>query len=295
MTHIPTPAQTAAQTSAIDQLVTHLQLEQQGTDHFRGTSKDIGSGRVFGGQVLGQALMAAGRTAEAPVHSLHAYFLLPGDHNEPIDYLVEHVRDGRSFATRRVVAQQKGRTIFTMMASFHAPEESRITHQRSMPAAPAPEGLVNEVTLRRAQAAALPVGWRGDHEPPIEFRMVDPVDLLHPVPRPADTQIWLRACAAVPDDPLLHRALLAYASDHGLLRAALLPHGLSFLQPGFRAASLDHAMWFHRDFRIDDWLLYSIDSPSAGGSRALCRGEIYTRDGQLAVSVAQEGMLRVPA
>lgn len=288
-----TDTTTSDQTLAINQLVAQLRLEQQDEDHFRGASKDIGTGRVFGGQVLGQALMAACRTAPAPVHSLHAYFLLPGDPMDSIDYLVERVRDGRSFATRRVVAQQKGRTIFTMMASFHAHEEGSFTHQRTMPAAPAPEGLLNETTLRRAQAAELPVGWRGESEPPIEFRMVDPVDLLNPAPRAADTQLWLRAAAAVPDDPLIHRALLAYASDHGLLRAALLPHGLSFMQPGFRAASLDHAMWFHRDFRIDDWLLYSIDSPSGGGARALCRGEIYTRDGQLAVSVAQEGMLRV--
>lgn len=289
-----TEAHTSLDTlDTIHRLVTLLQLEPQGPDHFRGASEDIGTGRVFGGQVLGQALMAACRTATSPVHSLHAYFLLPGDHHEPIDYLVERVRDGRSFATRRVVAQQKGRTIFTMMASFHAAEAGSFSHQRVMPAVPPPEGLQNETSLRRAQGDQLPVGWRGETLPPIEYRMVDPVDLLHPAPRVADTQLWLRACAAVPNDPVLHRALLAYASDHGLLRAALLPHGLSFMQPALRGASLDHAMWFHRDFRIDDWLLYCIDSPSGGGARALCRGEIYTRDGQLAVSVAQEGMLRV--
>ena len=277
----------------IERLVTLLQLEPQGIDHFRGASEDIGTSRVFGGQVLGQALVAACRTATSPIHSLHAYFLLPGDHHQPIDYLVERVRDGRSFATRRVVAQQKGRTIFTMMASFHAPEAGSFSHQRQMPAVPPPEGLQTETALRQAQAHQLPAGWRGEKLPPIEYRMVDPVDLLHPAPRPADTQLWLRACAAVPNNPVLHRALLAYASDHGLLRAALLPHGLSFMQPKLSVASLDHAMWFHRDFHIDDWLLYSIDSPSGGGARALCRGEIYTRDGQLAVSVAQEGMLRV--
>ena len=288
---------TDAQTSiaTVSQLITLLQLEPQGPDHFRGDSEDIGTGRVFGGQVLGQALVAACRTATSPIHSLHAYFLLLGDHHQPIDYLVERVRDGRSFATRRVVAQQKGRTIFTMMASFHAPEAGSFSHQHGMPPAPPPEGLRNETALRQAQAHQLPAGWRGEKQPPIEYRMVDPVDLLHPVPRPADIQLWLRACAAVSDDPVMHRALLAYASDHGLLRAALLPHGLSFMQPAMRGASLDHAMWFHRDFRIDDWLLYCIDSPSAGGARALCRGEIYTRDGQLAASVAQEGMLRVAA
>ena len=279
--------------ATMGQLITLLQLEPRGVDQFQGASEDIGTGRVFGGQVLGQALVAACRTATSPIHSLHAYFLLPGDHHQPIDYLVERVRDGRSFATRRVVAQQKGRTIFTMMASFHAPEAGSFSHQHGMPPAPPPEGLRNETALRQAQAHQLPAGWRGEKQPPIEYRMVDPVDLLHPVPRPADIQLWLRACAAVSDDPVMHRALLAYASDHGLLRAALLPHGLSFMQPKLSGASLDHAMWFHRDFRIDDWLLYCIDSPSAGGARALCRGEIYTRDGQLAVSVAQEGMLRV--
>ena len=279
--------------ATMGQLITLLQLEPRGVDQFQGASEDIGTGRVFGGQVLGQALVAACRTATSPIHSLHAYFLLPGDHHQPIDYLVERVRDGRSFATRRVVAQQKGRTIFTMMASFHVPEAGSFSHQHVMPAVPPPEGLQTETALRQAQAHQLPAGWRGEKLPPIEYRMVDPVDLLHPTPRTADTQLWLRACAAVPNDPVLHRALLAYASDHGLLRAALLPHGLSFMQPKLSGASLDHAMWFHRDFHIDDWLLYSIDSPSGGGARALCRGEIYTRDGQLAVSVAQEGMLRV--
>ena len=286
---------TEAQTSlaTIERLITLLQLEPLDPDHFRGASEDIGSGRVFGGQVLGQALVAACRTATSSIHSLHAYFLLPGDHHEPIDYRVERVRDGRSFATRRVVAQQKDRTIFTMMASFHTPEADSFSHQQPWPAVPPPEGLQNETSLRQAQAAQLPPGWRGEKLPPIEYRMVDPVDLVHPAPRPADTQLWLRACAAVPDDPVLHRALLAYASDHGLLRAALLPLGLSFLQPGLRAASLDHAMWFHRDFRFDDWLLYVIDSPSASGARGLCRGSVFTRDGRLVASTAQEGMLRI--
>ena len=196
-------------TATITRLVTLLQLEPLGTDHFRGASEDIGTSRVFGGQVLGQALVAACRTATSPIHSLHAYFLLPGDHHQPIDYLVERVRDGRSFATRRVVAQQKGRTIFTMMASFHAPEAGSFSHQHEMPPAPPPEGLRNETALRQAQAHQLPAGWRGEKQPPIEYRMVDPVDLLHPVPRPADIQLWLRACAAVSDDPVMHRALLA--------------------------------------------------------------------------------------
>ncbi len=287
MTPVSTPDQ------ILGQLVRLLQLVPQGDDNFRGDSEDIGTPNVFGGQVLGQALVAASRTVAAPIHSLHAYFLLPGDKRAPIDYRVERVRDGRSFATRRVVATQQERTIFTMMASFHTPEPGAFAHQSSMPSAPEPEALHSEAALCRAQAARLPPGWRGETEPPIEFRAVEPLDWLSPAVRPADCQLWLRACAALADDPVLHCALLAYASDHGLLRAALMPHGLSFMQPKLRAASLDHAMWFHRDFRIDDWLLYAIDSPSGGGARALCRGEIYARDGRLVASVAQEGMVRV--
>ena len=287
MTEAQTPTHTMAQ------LVTQLQLEPRGVDQFQGASEDIGTGRVFGGQVLGQALVAACRTATSPIHSLHAYFLLPGDHHQPIDYLVERVRDGRSFATRRVVAQQKGRTIFTMMASFHAPEAGSFSHQHAMPPAPPPEGLPNETALRQAQAHQLPAGWRGERLPPIEYRAVNPVDLLHPAPRPADIQLWLRACAAVSDDPVMHRALLAYASDHGLLRAALLPHGLSFMQPALRGASLDHAMWFHRPARVEEWLLFACESPSAQAGRGLSRALIYAADGTLVASTAQEALLRI--
>lgn len=280
----------------VNELVALLRLEQQDADRFRGASEDIGTRNVFGGQVLGQALMAASRTlADRPVHSLHAYFLLPGDKREPIDYIVERVRDGRSFGTRRVVAQQQGRTIFTMMASFQASEAGAFSHQRPMRAVPGPEGLVSELEQRRALGDRLPSAWRdwAVAERPLEYRMVDPLDLLAPAPGSADTQLWMRTIAPLPDEPALHCALLAYASDHGLLRGAMRPHGLSFMQRGVRGASLDHAMWFHRDFRIDDWLLYDIDSPAAQGARALCRGELYTRGGQLVASVAQEGMLRV--
>ncbi|MET0210226.1 MAG: acyl-CoA thioesterase II [Burkholderiaceae bacterium] len=285
-------------TQLVQDLVDLLRLEQLGANRFRGGTEDIGTVNVFGGQVLGQALMAASRTVDAtrPIHSLHAYFLLPGDKREPIEYEVDRVRDGRSFATRRVVAMQKGRTIFTMMASFHAAEAGAFEHQTPMPAAPAPETLVSDVSQRRITLDGMPDFPNREkltEERPIEFRTVDPPNFLRPEPRPADCQIWLRALTALPDDPALHCAMLAYASDRGLLRAALLPHGLSFMQPRMRGASLDHAMWFHRDFRIDDWLLYCIDSPSGGASRALCRGEIYARDGRLVVSVAQEGVLRV--
>ncbi len=282
----------------VDRLLTLLRLEQIDADRFRGDSEDIGTPNVFGGQVLGQALMAASRMVEAarPVHSLHAYFLLAGDKREPIDYLVDRVRDGRSFATRRVSAQQKGRTIFTMMASFQAAEPGAFEHQHAMPPAPAPDTLVSDAASRRAlgqKTPALAVRAKFNADQPIEFRTVDPPDWLKPAPQPAEMRIWMRAQSRLPDDPALHCALLAYASDHSLLRAALLPHGLSFMQPSLRGASLDHAMWFHRDFRIDDWLLYSIDSPNGGASRGLCRGEIFSCDGRLVASCAQEGVLRV--
>ena len=299
----PAPSQRAQATSAarsprqlIAELVALLRLEQVGADHFRGATQDIGTRSVYGGQVLGQALMAACRTVEGrAVHSLHAYFVLPGDKTLPIDYLVERVRDGRSFGTRRVVAQQQDRTIFTMMASFQAREADAFTHQHPMPRVPGPEGLENEVEQRRRIAGRLPPSVQGSlhAERAIEMRGVDAPDLLEPVPHPAQSHVWLRAVSQLPDEPALHCAVLAYASDWGLLRAALRPHGLSFLQREVRGASLDHAMWFHRDLRVDEWLLYAIDSPSAQGARALCRGEIFSADARLVASVAQEGMLRV--
>ncbi len=282
----------------VDQLVALMRLESLGDDRFRGATEDIGTPAVFGGQVLGQALMAASRTVETerPAHSLHAYFLLPGDPHAPIDYAVSRVRDGRSFATRHIVATQQERTIFEMSASFQRVEDG-VEHQAPMPAAPPPEDVASDVAQRRALGDRIPARWkeRFGGERPIEFRTVDAPDWLAPAPRPAEAQIWMRAVAALPDEPALHRALLAYASDHGLLRAALLPHGLSFMQKRLRAASLDHSMWFHRDFRLDDWLLYCIDSPSAQGARGLCRGQIFARDGRLVASVAQEGMVRVQA
>jgi len=282
-------------TGLVADLVALLRLEQLDADRFRGASEDIGTRSVFGGQVLGQALMAATRTVtDRPVHSLHAYFLLPGDKREPIDYSVERVRDGRSFGTRRVVAQQGERTIFTMMASFQATEPGSFAHQRPMPPAPGPEGHQNVAAQRRALRERLPPSWKAlTVDGPIDYRNVDPLDLLEPAPGGIESQLWLRAAAALPDDPAVHLALLAYASDHGLLRAALRPHGLSFMQRAVRGASIDHAMWFHRDFRIDDWLLYCLDSPSAQAGRGFCRGEVYSRDGRLVASVAQEGMLRV--
>jgi acyl-CoA thioesterase-2 len=204
------------------------------------------------------------------------------------------VRDGRSFTTRHVVARQGERIIFEMSASFQTVDEG-IEHQLPMPAAAGPQGLASELEQRIAMGERLPARWRDKGLTPhgLEYRRVDPDDLLAPEVRPAESALWMRAIAALPDDPNVHRALLAYASDHGLLGAAMRPHGLSFMSGQVRPASLDHAMWFHRDFRLDDWLLYSLDSPSASGARGLCRGSIFARDGRLVASTAQEGMLRV--
>ena len=278
----------------VAELVELMRLEPLGGDRFLAQSEDIGTPAVFGGQVLGQALMAASRTVEAdrPAHSMHAYFLLPGEH-APIDYAVDRVRDGRSFTTRHVVARQGERIIFEMSASFQTVDPG-VEHQWPMPAVAGPEGVKSDLQRRIDLGDRLPerVRIKGVQPHGIEFRSVEADDLLMPARREAERSIWMRTVAPLPDDPLMHRALLAYASDHGLLGAALLPHGLSYMQPGVRMASLDHAMWFHRDFRLDDWLLYRLDSPSASGARGLARGSIYTRDGRLVASTAQEGMLR---
>ena len=279
----------------VDELVALMQLEPLGGDRFRAQSEDIGTPAVFGGQVLGQSLAAASLTvgADRPVHSMHAYFLLPGEH-APIEYSVDRVRDGRSFTTRHVVARQGERIIFEMSASFQTVDDG-VEHQLAMPTVEGPEGLVSELDQRLALGDRLPERWRikGLEPHGIEYRRVEADDLLTPIVRPSESAIWMRAIAPLPDDPVVHRALLAYASDHGLLRAAMLPHGLSFMSGQVRPASLDHAMWFHRDFRMDDWLLYVLDSPSASGARGLCRGSLFTRDGRLVASTAQEGMLRI--
>ncbi|MFH0133831.1 acyl-CoA thioesterase [Variovorax sp. VaC1] len=285
----------ATATRLVDELVALMQLEPLGGDRFLAQSEDIGTPAVFGGQVLGQSLMAASLTvgAERPVHSMHAYFLLPGEH-APIEYSVDRVRDGRSFTTRHVVARQQERIIFEMSASFQTVDDG-IEHQSAIPQVDGPEGLPSELDQRIALGDRLPERWRikGLEPHGIEYRRVEPEDLLTPAVRPSESAIWMRAIAPLPDDPMVHRALLAYASDHGLLRAAMLPHGLSFMSGQVRPASLDHAMWFHRDFRMDDWLLYVLDSPSASGARGLCRGSLFTRDGRLVASTAQEGMLRI--
>jgi acyl-CoA thioesterase-2 len=250
---------------------------------------------VFGGQVLAQALVAARRTVEEEreAHSLHAYFILPGDLAAPIVYFVDRLRDGKSFATRRVTAIQHGQAIFNLSASFQV-AESGIEHQLGMPAAPDPETLTPELELVREMADRIPDALRLvlTQDRPIDFRPVDPLDPFQPERRPPEKKMWLRAIGAVPDSTLAHQAILAYASDYGLLGTALQPHSLSIRTPNLQIASLDHALWFHRPFRVDEWLLYVMDSPATSGARGFVRGNIYTRDGKLVASVAQEGLMR---
>jgi acyl-CoA thioesterase-2 len=283
-------------TQALRGLVDLLTLEQFEHNLFRGQNRDFGSPAVFGGQVLGQALMAAARTVadSQSVNSLHGYFLRAGDKSVPIVYEVDRIRDGASFATRRVVAIQHGQAIFHMSASFHK-SEGGPAHQGTMPDAPPPEQLEDEHLRQRAIADQLPQRMRAflQQPQPVDLRAVDPMDLLAPEVRPAYALHWLRAAAALPDDPLLHQALLAYASDWSLMRVAMLPHQLNFTKPAVQGVSLDHAMWFHRDFRFDEWLLYQSDSPSLAGARGFCRGSLWSRDGRLVASVAQEGLIRV--
>lgn len=286
----------APMNDALRELVDLLQVERLEDKLFRGVSADIGNVAVFGGQVLGQALMAAALTvpAERRVHSLHAYFLRPGDKQARIVYDVDCIRDGGSFTTRRVVAVQHGRPIFNLAASFHL-REPGFEHQGEPPTVAGPEGLVSQQSLWQPHLDRLPEAARRRMEAAqaIEIRPLHPLHPLEPVNHQPAEDMWIRATDALPDDPVLHQAMLAYASDFGLLRAALLPHGLTFFEPGLKSASLDHAMWFHDDFRMDDWLLYRTESPWAGGARGFCRGTVHARDGRLIASVAQEGLLRL--
>ncbi|MBX3706219.1 MAG: acyl-CoA thioesterase II [Pseudomonadales bacterium] len=277
-------------------LIQLLDLEEIEQNHYRATSPNEGWQRVYGGQVIGQALVAASRTVpdDRQAHSLHGYFLRPGDTTIPILYKVDRIRDGRSFTTRRVVAIQHGRAIFNMSISFQVPEPG-MEHQFDMPEAPPPESLPDEQALREQWLAEYPE-LRGDwvnRERPIEVRPVDPVNIFRPEKRPPRQLCWMRCRDRLPDDGRLHQCVLAYLSDWSLLDTATLPHGVSFMQPDAQVASLDHAMWFHHPFRADEWLLYAQDSPSASGARGLNRGLIYTRDGRLVASAAQEGLIRI--
>jgi acyl-CoA thioesterase-2 len=269
-----------------------LDLERIEDNIFRGSSPDGGPQRVFGGQVAGQALVAAGRTAPADrhVHSLHAYFIRPGDPSVPIVYNVDRVRDGRSFTTRRVTAVQHGKAIFTLSASFHKVEPG-LEHQVSMPEVPGPEDLP---TMRERLLAAFGRVPRFATWHPIEMRPVGPLSFeveRDPALSTTRNLVWLRVGGDLPDDPLLHVCLMTYASDMTLLDTVLLRHGRSFA--GISMASLDHAMWFHRPFRADEWLLYAQEAPTATGARGLARGLVYTRGGELVCSVVQEGLIRV--
>ena len=282
----------------VSELIELLSLEQLEDNLFRGQSRDIGTKYVFGGQVLGQALSAAQATLDQPrnAHSLHAYFLRAGNIEAPIVYEVDRTRDGGSFSVRRVTAIQHGKVIFFCAASFQD-EEIGGEHQLSMPEVPLPEDLEPAPPLSAEALARLPTKvqrWL-DRQGPFEFRHVYPRDELNPPKRPPYQQVWFRLVEKVGDAPELHRALLAYASDFHLLGTATFPHGISYYQPNVLMASLDHALWFHRPFRADDWLLYSIDSPSAQSGRGLARGQVYDRSGRLVASTAQEGLIRVLA
>jgi acyl-CoA thioesterase-2 len=280
---------------APEQLIDILGLEQLEVDLFRGHSPDEDLQRVFGGQVAGQALIAAGRTVpeERPVHSLHAYFLRPGDPAVPIIYTVDRIRDGRSFTTRRVVAVQHGRAIFTLSASFHV-QEAGVEHQYPMPAAPDPETVPLWQDRLRELGDQVPARWLRPR--PVEIRYVGNPPWAaqnqsdDPDPK---TMVWMRAAGALPEDPLIHVCAIAYASDMTLLDSVLLAQRLAWAEDTVTGASLDHAMWFHAPFRADDWLLYVQEAPVTSMARGLARGHIYRRDGRLAVSVVQEGLVRV--
>jgi acyl-CoA thioesterase-2 len=273
-----------------------LKLERIEHNIFRGDSRDIGSPNVFGGQVLGQALNAATRTVDQGriPHSLHAYFILPGDMTTPILYEVDRIRDGRSFTTRRVVAIQHGKPIFNLSTSFQKVEDG-MDHQSEMPDVPPPDDLPSMSDLRKSLLKVAPEKYHRFLKPewPIEIRLLDPVNPFQPEKKEPIKFVWMRAIDRLPDDPGIHCCALAYASDFNLLSTAMLPHGITYNSGKVRAASLDHAMWFHRSFRADEWLLYAINSPTASNARGLAMGNIFTQDGTLVATVAQEGLIRL--
>jgi acyl-CoA thioesterase-2 len=279
----------------LEDLLELLKLEPIEENLFRGRSQDLGFRQLFGGQVLGQALSAASQTVEPArhVHSLHGYFLRPGDVRLPVVYTVDRVRDGGSFTTRRVVAIQKGQPIFTMMASFQG-DEPGFEHQAKKPEVPSPESLPSDIELLRRRAHLIPEQVRDKFlcDKPIEMRPVTVIDPFDPKVCEPIKYVWFRAAGLVPEDPRVHRYVLAYASDFNLITTALQPHGASYMQHDMQLASLDHALWFHSNLRVNDWLLYAMDSPWAGNARGLSRGHIFTREGQLVASVTQEGLMR---
>ena len=284
--------------SAVQELVETLNLEPLELNLFRGRSPQSSWQRVFGGQVIGQALVAACRTVDEvttrPPHSLHAYFLLGGDPKVPIIYEVDRIRDGKSFTTRNVKAIQHGHAIFSMSVSFHVVEQG-LSHQFKMPDVPKPDALPTETQLKERVWPLMPEPVRRyyERERPIELRPVEYGRYLGEKSEDGRFHVWIRATGKLPDEPAIHQCVLAYASDMMLLDAALIPHGRSVFSDDIMAASLDHALWFHRPFRADEWLLYAQDSPNLAGSCGFSRGLIFTSDGTLVASVAQEGLLRL--
>ncbi|MGK0224373.1 MAG: acyl-CoA thioesterase-2 [Limisphaerales bacterium] len=273
-----------------------LDLEEIEQNHYRATSPNEGWQRVYGGQVIGQALVAASKTVDLDrhAHSLHGYFLRGGDTSIPILYRVDRIRDGKSFTTRRVEAIQNGQAIFTMSISFQVAEEG-LSHQFEMPDAPDPETLRDEDELRQEQAKNWPKEFQENYSfsSAIQMRPVDPIDIMHPTSSAPRQLGWMKTREKLPDDPRLHQCVLAYLSDWSLLDTATRPHAINYLQDNVQMASLDHAMWFHRPFRADEWLLYEQDSPSSGGARGFNRGLIYDQAGNLVASATQEGLIRI--
>jgi acyl-CoA thioesterase-2 len=281
--------------SAVEGLLETLDLETLEVNLFRGRSPQTGWQRVFGGQVIGQALVAACRTVEGRTpHSLHAYFLLAGDPKVPIIYEVDRIRDGKSFTTRRVIAIQHGHAIFSMSASFHN-DEGGMSHQAKMPDVPFPEDLPSEADVKKMVLPTMPEAVRRyyERERPIEMRPVETERYLGKKYDDGKFHVWIKTTGRLPDDPAIHQCVLAYASDLTLLDTSMVPHGRTLFEKEFMAASLDHAFWIHRPFRADDWLLYAQDTPNLSGARGFARGLIFTKDGTLVASVAQEGMVRV--
>ena len=280
----------------LQKVIEILDLEEIEQNHYLATSPTEGWQRIYGGQVIGQALVAASRTVEESrhAHSLHGYFLRAGDTSIPILFKVDRIRDGKSFTTRRVVAIQRGEPIFAMSISFQIQEEG-LSHQFDMPDVPSPDSLPDEDELRAAQAKDWPKEFQDSYgtSSAIQIRPIDPQDLLNPEPSPPTQMCWMKSRDDLPDDQRLHQCVLAYLSDWSLLDTATRPHAVSFLQDNVQMASLDHAMWFHRPFRADEWLLYAQDSPTASGARGFNRGLIYNQAGELVASTTQEGLMRM--
>jgi len=281
--------------SKLEELLQLLSLEKIEENIFRGKSQDLGFGNIFGGQVLGQSLSAASQTVldDRNVHSLHGYFLRPGDPKLSIVYTVDRLRDGKSFTTRRVVAIQKGRPIFAMSCSFQI-SESGFEHQMQMPDVSGPDGFMSDLDRYRMVQDRIPSGIRDKLicDKPIEIRQVNPVNPFKPQKEKAIKYTWFKAVGKMPDEQSVHQYMLAYASDFGLVSTSLYPHGHTFWETTMQVASLDHAIWFHHEFRMDEWLLYAMESPGASKARGLCHGHIFTRDGKLVASTTQEGLIR---